>query len=174
MDASRLEPALAPLIEAACFAAAEPLSAPRLAEVVGASPDQVARAAAELNHRYLEQARPYHLAHSPAGYRFALLPAYAGVLEKVYGGVKETRLSPPAIEALALVAYRQPATRSLVNSLRGAESGGLLRQLVRKGLVAVKESVDGEASFVTTGRFLDLFGLSSLEDLPRAEDLPRL
>jgi len=73
-----------------------------------------------------------------------------------------------------LVAYRQPATKQEIDSLRGAESGALLRQLVRRNLIAIvhrAESDRREVAYGTTGRFLELFGLNSLDDLPRTQDL---
>ena len=94
----------------------------------------------------------------------------------MYGGVREARLSQAAVDVLALVAYRQPATRHEVDSLRGADSGGVLRLLVRHGLVALQRGGgdDREMRYVTTQRFLDLFHLRSLEDLPQTQDLQRL
>ena len=99
------------------------------------------------------------------------------VLEKLYGGIREARLSLAAVDVLSLVAYRQPVTKQEVDSLRGAESGTLLRQLVRRGLVAVVhrgESAQREVSYGTTKRFLELFALRSLDDLPQTQDLQRL
>jgi segregation and condensation protein B len=78
---------------------------------------------------------------------------------------------------LALVAYRQPATKQEVETLRGADSGALLRQLVRRGLVAVLQRADAdrrEVAYGTTPRFLELFGLRSLDDLPQTQDLQKL
>ena len=107
----------------------------------------------------------------------ALRPRYRGVVEKLYGGVREARLSTAAVDVLAIVAYRQPATKAEVDAARGAESGALLRQLVRRGLVQVVYRGDAEhreVSYGTTARFLELFGLQSLEDLPRTNDLQQL
>ncbi len=98
-------------------------------------------------------------------------------LDKLYGATREARLSPAAIDVLALVAYRQPATKPEIDSLRGADSGALLRQLVRRGLIAVVhrgEAGHREVSYGTTARFLEMFGLSSVEDLPQTQDLQRL
>ena len=106
-----------------------------------------------------------------------LRPRYRQVVDRLYGGTREARLSPAALDVLALVAYRQPATKQEVDSLRGAESGALLRQLVRRGLIAVVQRADAEqraVAYGTTGRFLELFGLSGLEDLPRTQDLQQL
>jgi segregation and condensation protein B len=95
-------------------------------------------------------------------------------VEKLYGSVREARLSAAAIDALALVAYRQPVTKQEIDSLRGAESGPLLRQLIRRNLIAIihrAEADQREVSYGTTPRFLELFNLTSLDDLPRTEDL---
>jgi segregation and condensation protein B len=103
-------------------------------------------------------------------------PRYRAVQERLYGSIREARLSPPALDVLALVAYRQPISRQEVESLRGADSGSVLRQLVRLGLIAVRrgEAEQKEVCYVTTPRFLSLFQLRSLDDLPRPQDLQRL
>jgi segregation and condensation protein B len=106
----------------------------------------------------------------------ALRPGFRDVRERLHGGQREARLSPPALDTLALVAYRQPVTRQEVDSLRGADSQALLRQLVRLGLVAVQRGDAGqkEVAYGTTSRFLRLFGLRGLDDLPRTQDLQKL
>jgi len=98
------------------------------------------------------------------------------VLERLYGSTREARLSPAALDVLALVAYRQPVSRQEVESLRGCDSAGPLRQLVRLGLVALQrgEADHREVLYGTTPRFLTLFQLRSLDDLPRTEELERL
>ncbi len=104
------------------------------------------------------------------GYVLALKPAFRGVKERLTGGPREARLSGPAVEVLSLIAYRQPLAKGDVDALRGADSGGVIRQLVRLGLIAVaaRGSADEPAvRYATTGRFLSLFGLGSLDDLPR-------
>ena len=85
-------------------------------------------------------------------------------------------MSPQALDALALVAYRQPVTRQEVDSLRGADSLALLRGLVRLGLIAVQrgEAAQKEVCYGTTARFLRLVGLRSLDDLPRTQDLQKI
>jgi segregation and condensation protein B len=91
--------------------------------------------------------------------------------------MREARLSTAAIDVLALVAYRQPATKREIDSIRGTESGHLLRQLVRRRLIAIvqrAESNQREVSYGTSDRFLELFGLKSLDDLPQTQDLQKL
>jgi segregation and condensation protein B len=123
------------------------------------------------------QKRPYTIVSGGAGYTLALKPAYGSVVGKLHGGPREARLSTAAVDVLALVAYRQPAGKAEIDSLRGADSGGLLRQLVRRGLVEISRRADAdqrEVAYITTPRFLEWFGLQSLDDLPRTQDLQLL
>jgi len=163
------------IIEALLFVGGTPLTAARAGETIrGLTPAQFVKAIDTLNQSYRRQARPYAIQPQQDGYVLGLRPSFLPVLEKLYGTMREVRLSPAAVEVLALVAYRQPATKQEVDGIRGAESGGILRQLVRRGLVAVAQRGDSaqrEISYGTTERFLEFFGLTSLDDLPRAQDL---
>src|SRR5262249_45521068 len=129
-----------------------------------------------LNRDYRRQGRPYRVQRREQGYELVLLPRYRGVLDRLYGSVREARLSPAALDVLALVAYRQPAGGQEVGRRRGLAPGAPLRQLVRLGLIAVQRGEAGrrEVSYGTTPRFLKLFGLSSLDDLPRTLDLQQM
>jgi segregation and condensation protein B len=175
-------PPLARIVEALLFVGGAPLTAARACEAVrGLTAEQLSQAVAGLNRDYREQGRPYHVRVGDQGYELALRPRFRGVREKLFGSLREARLSPPALDALALVAYRQPVTRAEVDSLRGGESGHLLRQLVRLGLIGVRRGAGAgaaagqrEVTYGTTARFLELFGLRSLDDLPRTQDLQRL
>ena len=100
-------------------------------------------------------------------------PAYRNLRERLFGGPRETRLSQPALDVLSVVAYRQPVGKAEVDAIRGTDSGATLRQLVRLGLVAVQHRADAtgrEVRYGTTPRFLDVFGLASLDELPRLGD----
>jgi segregation and condensation protein B len=166
------------IVEALLFLGGAPLTAARAGEIVrGLTPEQFQQAVDTLNQNYRRQARPYGIQPQGQGYVLTLRPRYRKVIDRLYGPTREARLSPAAIDVLALVAYRQPATRQEIDSLRGADSGGLLRQLVRRGLIAVVRRADAsqrEVSYGTTPRFLELFGLGTLEDLPRTQDLQQL
>jgi segregation and condensation protein B len=180
---AEVAPAAAPppplrIVEALLFIGGAPLTAVRACEVIrGLTPEQFSQAVAELNYAYRKQGRPYAVEARGPGFVLALRPRFRRVADKLLGGVREARLSTAAVDVLALVAYRQPATRVEIDSLRGADSGALLRQLVRRGLVQVVYRGDSnrkEVSYGTTPRFLELFGLSSLDDLPRTHDLQQL
>jgi segregation and condensation protein B len=165
------------IVEALLFVGGPPLTAVRAAEAIrGLTADQLRQVIEALNRSYRQQGRPYRIVPREHGYELALLPRYRVVLDRLYGSVREARLSPAALDVLALVAYRQPITRQEVESLRGADSGTPLRHLVRLGLIAVQRGESGqrEVIYSTTARFLKLFGLGSLEDLPRTLDLQKL
>jgi segregation and condensation protein B len=166
------------IVEALLFVGGSPLTAVRAGEIMrGLAIEQFTALIDELNQAYRRQGRPYSIQSQGQGYVLTLRPRYQGLVEKLFGGVREARLSTLAVDVLALVAYRQPATKAEIDSLRGAESGALLRQLVRRGLIHVVYRADAnqkEVSYGTTPRFLELFGLQSLEDLPRTHDLQQL
>jgi segregation and condensation protein B len=168
-------PPLPRILEALLFVGGAPLTAERAAETIrGLTAAQFNQALDGLNRDYRRQGRPYTIRAQDQGYVLVLHPRYRQVLEKLYGSTREARLSTAAIDVLALVAYRQPATKQEIDSLRGADSGALLRQLVRRGLVAVShrgEAGQREVSYSTTGRFLELFGLRNLDELPQTQDL---
>ena len=187
-EAAATNPAWTPtperLLEAVLFVAPEPVTPAEAAQAIrGLSPAHFQELIEGLNRTYRRQGRPYTIERRDAGYRLALRPRHRPVLEKLYGGVKEARLTPAAVETLAVVAFRQPVTKTEVDSLRGQEAGPVLRQLLKRGLIALRQgaSADGiatpalaEGYYETTPRFLELFNLTSLDDLPRVDDLDRL
>ena len=137
-------------------------------------PVEVFHAAVDaLNRRYKAQRRPYSLQPKDGGYTLVLRPQFRSLREKLFGGPREARLSQPALDVLSLVAYRQPVEKTEIDALRGVDSGGVLRLLVRLGLAAVLrrgEAGHSEVAYGTTPRFLTLFHLGSLDDLPRLGD----
>jgi segregation and condensation protein B len=171
-------PPMRRIVEALLFVGGEPLTSVRACETIrGLSEDQFLEAIDDLNREYRQQGRPYSIQARSGGYVLTLRPRFREVVERLHGGQREARLSSTAIDALALVAYRQPVTKAEIDGLRGAESGAILRQLVRRGLIAVVQRGDAqqrEVSYGTTPRFLELFQLQSLEDLPQTQDLQRL
>ncbi len=112
-----------------------------------------------------------------AGYRLELRPEYQGVRDRLVGRVREARLSPAAVEVLALVAYNDSPTGDEISRIRGRASGAILSQLVRRQLIKIERSTDKprQIRYTTTPRFLELFGLESITDLPRSQEIdPRL
>lgn len=165
------------ILEAMLFVgdlADEPLSAARAAKLMrGVEPDEIPGLVDELNSRYTDNGCPYRVAGQGSGYRLSLHRAYHGVRNKFYGRVREAQLSQAAVDVLAIVAYRQPLSAEIVSQLRGTPSSHLLGQLVRRRLLRM-ERPEGKGQrplYLTTDRFLELFNLQGLEDLPQAEEL---
>jgi segregation and condensation protein B len=159
------------IVEALLFAGGQPLTPERAAAAVrGLSAEHVRSFVDELNRTYRRQNRPYAIQSTEQGYVLGLRSRYHSVVERLAGGPREARLSKAAVEVLSLIAFRQPVTRADIDGQRGSDSAALLRQLVRLGLVAVMP----DATFGTTPRFLDLFGLQSLDDLPQTLDLQQI
>jgi segregation and condensation protein B len=154
-----------------------PFTARELAAAMrGVSPSEIDAVVREINSIYDRDDAPYRIEVSKAGYRLALCDEFARMRDKFYGNVREAKLSPAAVEVLSIVAYNQPATAERINELRSAPNGAALATLVRHQLVRQERSDDAGAkpSYSTTDRFLKLFGLESLETLPRSEELEKV
>ena len=171
-------PTPARIVEALLFAGGLPLTPERAGEIVRhLTADQFRGLVDDLNREYRRQNRPYAIQASEQGYILALKPQFRGVKERLAGSPREARLTPGALDVLALVAYRQPLNKAEIDGQRGSDSRSPLQQLVRLGLVAVEarpELGPKETAYATTPRFLELFGLRSLDDLPQTGDLQRL
>jgi segregation and condensation protein B len=154
-----------------------PISARELAAAMrGVSPGEIEAVVNELNAVYDTDQTPYRIEKAGGGYRLVLRPEFERMRDKFYGRVKEARLSPVALEVLSVLAYNQPATVEQLNGLRGSPCGAALATLVRRKLVCVDRGDDAgsQPQYSTTERFLKLFGLESLETLPRSEELERI
>jgi segregation and condensation protein B len=152
----------------------EPLTSKQVAGLMrGVRPAEVDALVRELNRDYAARHCPYTIVAEGAGYRMALRDEHARLRDKFHGRARQARLSQAAIEVLAAVGYNQPVTADEVSRLRGTPSGHVLLQLVRRQLLRVErgEGKLRKSHYCTTPRFLELFGLSSLADLPRSTDL---
>jgi segregation and condensation protein B len=152
----------------------EPLTSKQVASLMrGVRPAEIDGLVRELNELYRGRNCPYTIVAEGAGYRLSLRDEYARVRDRFYGKSRQARLSQAAIEVLSAVAYHAPITADEISRLRGKPSGSILAQLVRRQLLRLEpgESVPRRASYFTTPRFLELFGLESLDDLPRSSDL---
>lgn len=163
------------IIEALLFVGGPPLNAADAAEAIrGLGQEQFDEIIELLNRTYRIQRRPYTIVHEQAGHVLRVLPRFASIREKLFGGPREARLNQTALDVLALVAYRQPVTKSEIDSSRGLDSGGTLRQLVRLGLVVSTSRPGEQTTYETTARFLEVFHVADLDDLPRMGELQRI
>ncbi|MBN9122055.1 MAG: SMC-Scp complex subunit ScpB [Planctomycetes bacterium] len=172
--APEVPPSPEQLIEAMLFVGGHPLAAANACSAIrGLTPERFQTAIDALNRRYREQWRPYAVEPRGDGFALVVRPAYRNLRERLFGGPRETRLSQPALDVLSVVAYRQPVGKAEVDAVRGTDSGATLRQRVRLGLIAVQHRADAtgrEVRYGTTPRFLDVFDLASLDELPRLGD----
>jgi segregation and condensation protein B len=151
----------------------EPLSAKQVSSLMrGVLPEEIDDLVRDLNEQYATEGCPYRVVSSGPGYRLELRDEFASLREHFYGRVREAKLSQAAIDTLAIVAYHQPVGLKEIDQLRGKPSGNILGQLVRRQLVKLERNPEKprESQYSTTARFLDLFGIDSLDDLPRSTD----
>jgi segregation and condensation protein B len=159
------------ILEAMLFAAHESLSVKRMARALGhVREERVAQGVEQLRAQLDEKGSPLMLVEIAGGLRLVTRPEYAPFLARLFSKAERERLSSAALETLAIVAYRQPATRAEIEAVRGVQVSPLLKVLHERRLVKVvgrAEVVGRPLQYGTTRRFLDLFGLGSLEDLPK-------
>jgi segregation and condensation protein B len=127
-----------------------------------------------LNLAYEETGRSFRIAALAGGYRITTLPAFAPVIAAFHKQRLSSKLSRPAVETLAIIAYRQPITRAELESIRGVSCGEVLRGLMDRRLVTSKgraEELGRPLLYGTTKQFLDQFGLATLADLPKPAEL---
>jgi len=151
----------------------EPLRSDYVASLMrGVLPHEIDQLVEELNDCYREHQHPFRIVADGTGYRLNLLPEYAGLRDVFWGRVREARLSQAAVDILAIVAYQQGLTRERIDQLRGRPSSAILSQLVRRQLLRMErpQQTPRTPCYFTTDRFLDLFGLSSVDELPRSQE----
>ena len=184
------------MVEAVVFSTDRPVSSGKLAEGLsefhsnppaadsqeseqesesGPSVDQqrIAAAVATLNEQYERSGRSFRIEQVAGGYRVMTLAEYADVIGAFQKQRDSSKLSKPALETLAIVAYRQPITRADLEAIRGVSCGEVLRSLLEKRLIAITgraEVLGRPMLYGTTRAFLDAFGLSSIKDLPQTGD----
>jgi len=170
--------------EAIIFAADEPVSASRIAEIVSdvtgtteVSIETVEAAVRQLNEEYDAEDRALQIHEWGEGYRMATRSALSPFVKTLFIGEQETSLSRSLMETLAVVAYRQPVTRPEVDFIRGVNSDYAIRKLLEMELVDVEgraDSLGRPLLYETTPRFLEQFGLNGLEDLPTLREVEEL
>jgi len=165
------------IAEAAVLASPEPIAPTAIAELIPrCNPSQVRALIQELNAEYVEQRRAFEIWEVAGGFQFRSLPEFAPYLKQIQK-TRPLRLSQAALETLSIVAYRQPVTRAEVEQVRGVDVGAVLRSLLDRQLLRIaghREVAGRPIVYATTRRFLEVFGLSKLGDLPALRDLAEL
>ena len=138
----------------------------------GVSPEEIDAMIVDLNAQYSEQGTAYEIVAEGDGYRLALREELNYIRNNFYGKVKEAKLSQSAIDVLSIVAYNEPAERETIEKTFGRPVGGILGQLVRRNLLSLEKTTERprKSIYRTTDRFLQFFGLESIDDLPRGDD----
>ena len=180
---------LARVIEALLFSAQMPLSAKEISETLrnagaeddfapnefaNVKPAEVAAAIEQLKIEYIQNQHGFQLVEKAEGWQLASDPKYARWIRGLFPAPKPSRLSSPALETLAIIAYRQPITRADVEAVRGVTIDSVLQTLMERGLVKIsgRAEIPGRPLlYVTTEFFLDHFGLRNLDELPNVEEL---
>ncbi|MFJ9718138.1 SMC-Scp complex subunit ScpB [Streptomyces sp. NPDC101213] len=159
---------LKPALEAVLMVVDEPAGEEHLARIVERPRRQVADALRELADEYTAQGRGFELRFVAGGWRFSTRADYAPAVERYVLDGQQARLTQAALETLAVVAYRQPVSRSRVSAVRGVNCDGVMRTLLQRGLVeeAGAEPETGAILYRTTNYFLERMGLRGLDELP--------
>ncbi len=164
-------------LEAALFVATEALSARRLMQVAMLpSVSEVRRLVEQLNQAYDATGSAFRIESVARGYRLLTRPQYAPWLQRQFAREAQVKLSPPAMETLTIIAYRQPITRADIEAIRGVQCADIIKQLMDRGLVRIAgedNSLGRPFLYATTRKFLEVFGLNTLDDLPMADQLRR-
>ena len=167
---------LTQIVEALLFASDAPLTAGDIARVdERLDEDTVDAVVQQLREEYELQERSFQIYDIAGGYQLLTRPEFAPYLDRYETVQQQTRLSNPALEVLAVIAYRQPIGRNEIEEIRGVSSAGVLKTLQDRGLIDVvgrSEGLGRPLLYGTTHKFLEHFGFNSLDDMPRPDDLP--
>ena len=161
------------VLEALLFSTHHPLTAGRLAELMDLSATKpVRQAIKDLNTQYEESRRSFRIEQVAGGYQILTLPEFGEHLARLHQREIDAKLTKAALETLAIIAYKQPILRADIEAIRGVACGETIRNLMEKRLVNIagRAEVPGRPIlYGTTRRFLEVFGLNTLKDLPQSE-----
>ncbi len=168
---------LLPALEALLFSSDQPLPLTLLAESLDAEPAAVAEALHELGQSYAARGAGVELREIAGGWLFTSAPGQSEYVQRMLRGKKKMRLSRAALETMAIIAYKQPVTKTEVEAIRGVDSTGVMTTLLERNRVTIRgrsKVVGRPLLYGTTQEFLDYFGLKELAELPRPEELRAL
>jgi len=161
-------------VEAIIFASEKPVTLEQIKKVLGnLDTASVRKTIDELKSEYETQNRGFRITEIAGGFQMNACTVFAPFLKKLFKERNVDKLSKPALESLAIIAYKQPLTKAEIESLRNVNVDGVMKNLVEKNLIRIsgRKKVAGRPFvFGTTRQFLEHFGLKSLEDLPKIED----
>lgn len=176
------------IVEALLFASREPVDSKKIAKIIrkvskreDADQDlcsvkytEIDEVIDKLNKGYDRKKSPYQIQERSTGWRIYTRIDYASYIRELFPDQKPTRLSAPALETLAIVAYRQPITKAAIEAVRGVNVDGVLQSLIERGLVSIagRSDLPGKPFlYKTSSNFLEHFGIKDVEDLPNSAEL---
>jgi segregation and condensation protein B len=174
--AGEIEVTTESVVEAVLFASDEPLLEARLADIVGVPAKQIRQLITSLNEKYQANNNAFRIEKIAGGYQMLTLSPYNSWLEKLVRVRDDSKLSVASLETLAIIAYKQPVIRADIEAIRGVATGDIIRSLIYKGLVKIigrAEVLGRPMLYGTTKKFLQIFGLDSIKDLPKVEELKK-
>lgn len=163
-------------IEALLFSVPEPIAIRSLAEVLGVSVHEARSAVEELRLEYIDLQRAFRIEDIAGGVQLLTVPKFDPWIRKLRQKEKESRLTPAALETLAVIAYKQPISKADLEGIRGVGCGPTLKTVLERGLIQVVGRGEGLGKpllYGTTKRFLESFAISSVRELPQPELLDR-
>ena len=167
-------PTVESVVEAVLFASDESLTDARLASIIETSAKQIRKHIKNLNNKYQANNNAFRIEQIAGGYQMLTLSPYNHWLKKLLRVRSDNKMSPAALETLAIIACKQPVMRADIEAIRGVAVGEVIRALSYKGLVKIvgrAEVLGRPMLYGTTKKFLEVFGLNTLKDLPKAQEL---
>jgi segregation and condensation protein B len=171
-----IETTIESVVEAVLFASDEPVSPTRLASIVETTTKEIKDAIKVLNEKYKSGNHAFKIEQIAGGFQILTLSPYNTWLQKLVKVRSDSKLSSAALETLAIIAYKQPIIRADIEAVRGVAAGEMIRSLMYKGLVKITgraEILGRPMLYGTTKKFLEVFGLNTLKDLPKIEELKK-
>jgi len=164
------------MIESMLFVSGEPVSIASFKEILGIPEEDIRQKLQELINEYKNNSRGMIILEIAQGYQMVANPSYAKMLRKFTNTAVSNKLSAPALETLAIIAYKQPIIKTEIEQIRGVNSDGVMKSLLDKRLIKIvgqKEAPGKPMLYGTTKDFLQYFGLKDLTELPTLRELTR-
>jgi len=162
------------IIEALLFASPEPLNQKKINFVFDSNPPDIKSAIKRLNKCYNGNNHSIEIINIAGGYQIRTKSEYSLLINKLFNQSYQSSLSRASLETLSIIAYKQPISRSSVESIRGVDCSGVIKTLLKKSLIKIKGRDDGPGRallYVTTNEFLVSFGINRLGDLPKLKEV---
>jgi segregation and condensation protein B len=166
------------ILEALLFTSDTPLPANKIRDIISAlTPREINLGINYLNEQYRLSGRSFEICEIAGGYQMLTLPEYSDYVEALHQSRQKSRLTQKALETLAIIAYKQPVTRHEIEEIRGVNVDGVVRTLLSRNLITISGRAKAPGNpflYITTKKFLEYFGINSLEDLPRLKEIDEI